>query len=424
MGKADTHVHTEYSGFQKLGIIKFPESVASPETQVDRARENGMDVVCITDHDETHGAFLAEKYAQQKYDDIQVVPGEEVTTADGEIIGLYLTERVPDMLSIEETIDIIREQGGLTIAPHPFSFHVPGLKERVLDIDIDGFEVINGGHPDAYTNMFARLVMDRYPGRWCETSGSDAHSVYTTGYNWTEFPGSTADDLRKAILNKTTKACGTAAPVFGQVQWSVDVVIGGQKLLLKSLKGRLKNVPKDHLIEKINSISDLKKATGIFAGMLYVIPPISFIGTSLSVSYLNKGAAKMTSKIPDRMELIDQIIKEVDAGGGPGKCRPKYLDNITESPLAEYQGLPFKVPFKQMGRMKEQRWSRRPSRSASTSLPGSRGTSWMPSMRSYGRCILDTAAASAGGRCAAHGPQWTDRTRSSGRPARPRRSTR
>lgn len=424
MGKADTHVHTEYSGFQKLGIIKFPESVASPETQVDRARENGMDVVCITDHDETHGAFLAEKYAQQKYDDIQVVPGEEVTTADGEIIGLYLTERVPDMLSIEETIDIIREQGGLTIAPHPFSFHVPGLKERVLDIDIDGFEVINGGHPDAYTNMFARLVMDRYPGRWCETSGSDAHSVYTTGYNWTEFPGSTADDLRKAILNKTTKACGTAAPVFGQVQWSVDVVIGGQKLLLKSLKGRLKNVPKDHLIEKINSISDLKKATGIFAGMLYVIPPISFIGTSLSVSYLNKGAAKMTSKIPDRMELIDQIIKEVDAGGGPGKCRPKYLDNITESPLAEYQGLPFKVPFKQMGRMKEQRWSRRPSRSASTSLPGSRGTSWMPSMRSYSRCIQDTAAASAGGRCAAHGPQWTDRTRSSGRPARPRRSTR
>lgn len=424
MGKADTHVHTEYSGFQKLGIIKFPESVASPETQVDRARENGMDVVCITDHDETHGAFLAEKYAQQKYDDIQVVPGEEVTTADGEIIGLYLTERVPDMLSIEETIDIIREQGGLTIAPHPFSFHVPGLKERVLDIDIDGFEVINGGHPDAYTNMFARLVMDRYPGRWCETSGSDAHSVYTTGYNWTEFPGSTADDLRKAILNKTTKACGTAAPVFGQVQWSVDVVIGGQKLLLKSLKGRLKNVPKDHLIEKINSISDLKKATGIFAGMLYVIPPISFIGTSLSVSYLNKGAAKMTSKIPDRMELIDQIIKEVDAGGGPGKCRPKYLDNITESPLAEYQGLPFKVPFKQMGRMKEQRWSRRPSRSASTSLPGSRGTSWMPSMRSYSRCIQDTAAASAGGRCAAHGPPWMDRTRSSGRPARPRRPTR
>ena len=167
MGRADTHLHTEYSGFQKLGVIKFPESVVQPDKQVDKARENGMDVVCITDHDETHGAFLAERYARQKYDDIEVVVGEEVTTADGEIIGLFLTERIPDMLSVEETVDIIREQGGLVIAPHPFSFHVPGLKERILDLDIDGFEVINGGHPDKYTNMFARLVMDRYPGIRC-----------------------------------------------------------------------------------------------------------------------------------------------------------------------------------------------------------------------------------------------------------------
>lgn len=345
MGKADTHVHTEFSGFQKLGVIKFPESVAQPETQVDRAHDNGMDVLCITDHDEVHGAMIAQKYAQQKYDDIEVVVGEEVTTRDGEIIGLFLTERVPDMLSVEETVDIIREQGGLVIAPHPFSFHVPGLKERILDLDIDGFEVINGGHPDAYTNVFARLVMDRYPGRWCETSGSDAHSVYTTGYNWTEFPGRTADDLRRAILDKTTKACGTAAPVFGQVQWSVDVVLGGQKLMYRSLKGRLKNVPKDHLIEKINSISDLKKATGIFAGMLYVVPPLSFIATIASTSFLRKGAERMTKGIPDRLEFIDSIIREVDANGGPGHHRPAYLDERDENPLAAYEGLPFKLPF-------------------------------------------------------------------------------
>ena len=351
MGRADTHLHTEYSGFQKLGVIKFPESVVQPDKQVDKARENGMDVVCITDHDETHGAFLAERYARQKYDDIEVVVGEEVTTADGEIIGLFLTERIPDMLSVEETVDIIREQGGLVIAPHPFSFHVPGLKERILDLDIDGFEVINGGHPDKYTNMFARLVMDRYPGRWAETSGSDAHSMYTTGYNWTEFPGTTADDFRKAILDKTTKACGQAAPVFGQVQWSVDVVLGGQRMLDSSLKGKLRGVPEDHLIEKINSISDLKKATGIFAGMLYVVPPISFIATVLSTSFLKKGAERMTAGIPERMKAIDDIIKEVDANGGPGKHRPAYLNEVKDNPLAAYQGLPFNLPFK-VGRNK------------------------------------------------------------------------
>ncbi len=319
MGKADTHIHTKYSGFNKLGILKFPESVASPEKQVDMARENGIDVLCITDHDETAGAFIAEKYAHRKYDDIEVVVGEEVTTTDGEIIGLFLTEKVPDMLSIEETVDIIRSQGGLTIAPHPFSFHVPGLKEKIFDIDLDGFETINGGHPDAYSNMFARIIIDRYPGRWAEISGSDAHSMYTAGFNWTEFPGNTADDLRRAVLNRETVACGVPASVFGQVQWSVDVVIGGQKLLYKSLIGRLKNVPNDHLIEKINSITDLKKATGIFAGFLYVVPPMSFIATILSTSYLKKGAKKMIAKIPDRLSNIDKIIREVDANGGPGR---------------------------------------------------------------------------------------------------------
>ena len=320
MGRADTHLHTEYSGFNKLGIIRFPESTTMPEKQVDRMRELGMNVMAITDHDETAGAFIAQKYAKANYDDIEVIVGEEVTTADGEIIGLFLTEKVPDMLSVEETIDIIRSQGGLVIAPHPFGMHAPGLQERILDLDIDGFETINGGHPDAYANMFARIVMDRYPGRWAETSGSDAHSVYTSGYNWTEFSGNSADDYRRAILNKSTVAVGKPAPVFGQVQWSVDVVLGGQRLMYKSLFGKLKNVPHDHLIEKINSITDLKKATGIFAGMLYVVPPLSFVATILSTSYLKKSAGDMTPWIPDRLAEIDRIVKAVDARGGPGTC--------------------------------------------------------------------------------------------------------
>ena len=99
MGKADTHVHTEYSGIARLGALKFPESVTTPEQQVDRARKNGMDVLCITDHDEIIGAFKAREYAKQ-FDDIEVVVGEEVTTADGEIIGLFLNERVPDRKSV------------------------------------------------------------------------------------------------------------------------------------------------------------------------------------------------------------------------------------------------------------------------------------------------------------------------------------
>ncbi len=320
MGRADTHVHTEFSGFSKLGIMKFPESVTSPEKQVDNARRNGMDVLGITDHDETCGAFVAEKYAR-KYDDIEIIVGEEVTTADGEIIGLFLNERVPDGLPVEETIDIIRSQGGLTIAPHPFSFHVFGLKEKIFELDLDGFETINGGHPDSYSNSFAKMVMDRYPGRWAEMSGSDAHSTYTAGYNWTEFDGTTADEFRKAILNKTTRSVGVPAPVFGQVQWSVDVVFGGQKLLYKSLIGKLKNVENDHLIEKVNSINNLKKATGIVAGCMYLVPPITFIATILSTVFLKKGAADMEKRMSERMDRIDNIIAEIDMERKScGKC--------------------------------------------------------------------------------------------------------
>ena len=312
MGKADTHLHTQYSGFSKLGVMKFPESVISPAMQVDKGRKNGMDVIAITDHDETRGAFIAQEYAK-RFNDIEVIVGEEITTHDGEVIGLFLTERIPEDLPIEETVDIIREQGGIVIAPHPFSYHVFGLKERILTLDIDGFETINGGHPDAYSNKFARLVMDKYPGRWADMSGSDAHSLYTSGYNWTEFEGATAEDFRKSILNRTTKAAGMPAPVLGQVQWSIEVALGGAKLLRKALRGKLEPVEDDHLIEKILSVNDLKKVTGIFAAYAYTTPWMAGLATVLSTAWLAKGARKMNAQIPQRLEEVDRIIKEYDA---------------------------------------------------------------------------------------------------------------
>jgi len=312
MGKADTHLHTQYSGFSKLGVMKFPESVISPQMQVDQGRKNGMDVIAITDHDETRAAFIAQEYAK-KFDDIEVIVGEEITTANGEIIGLFLNEKIPEGLPVGETVDIIRSQGGLVIAPHPFSYHVFGLKELILRLDIDGFETINGGHPDKYSNKFAKMVMDRYPGRWAELSGSDAHSLYTSGYNWTEFEGTTAEDFRKSVLNRTTVARGEPAPVLGQVQWSIEVALGGAKLMRKALFGKLEPVEDDHLIEKILSVNDLKKATGIIAAYAYTTPWMSGLATVLSTAWLNRGARKMDKGIPERLENIDRIIREYDA---------------------------------------------------------------------------------------------------------------
>ena len=319
MGKADTHLHTQYSGYSRLGVMKFPESVISPEMQVDKGRENGMDVIAITDHDETRAAFIAQEYAK-RYDDIEVIVGEEVTTRDGEVIGLFLNERIPADLPIGETIDIIREQGGLVIAPHPFSYHVFGLKEQMLVLDVDGFETINGGHPDSYSNRFAKIVMDRYPGRWAEMSGSDAHSLYTSGYNWTEFEGTTAEDFRRSVLNRTTKAAGVPAPVLGQVQWSLEVALGGAKLIRKALRGQLVQEPDDHLVEKILKVNDLKKVTGMLAAYAYSTPWMSGLATVLSTAWLARGARKMNAQIPQRLAEVERIIEEYDAGRD--RCLP------------------------------------------------------------------------------------------------------
>ncbi|MGI5965005.1 MAG: PHP domain-containing protein [Candidatus Methanomethylophilaceae archaeon] len=312
MGRADTHVHTIYSGIARFGVLKFPESVVSPEKQVDNARKNGMDVLCITDHNETYGAFAAQKYAK-KYDDIDVIAGEEVMTSDGEIIGLFLNERVPEGLTAEETVDIVRSQGGLTIAPHPFSTHVCGLQEKMFEVDIDGIEVINGGHVDPYSNAFAKTVAERYPGRWAQISGSDAHSRCTSGYNWTEFEGNTAEDFRKAVLNRTTVPVGTPAPVLTEVQWSMEVVYGGQKLMAKSLMGKLPDEHENHIIEKINSITALKKVAGIVGGMVYLVPFVSMIGTVLSTSFLKKTAKKANAEADKRLAIIDEMLSQQSA---------------------------------------------------------------------------------------------------------------
>ncbi len=84
---------------------------------MDHARRKGLNVLCITDHDSIGGAVVAQEYAK-RFDDIEVVVGEEISTADGEIVGLWLTEEIPPGLSAEETIRRIRSQNGIVIAPH------------------------------------------------------------------------------------------------------------------------------------------------------------------------------------------------------------------------------------------------------------------------------------------------------------------
>ena len=85
-GKADLHVHTKYSGVHKMGPLRFPESVSDPVDVVKKAKAAGMDVVCITDHNSVTGAHRAVRDCKD-IKDIGIVIGEEVSTADGEVLA-------------------------------------------------------------------------------------------------------------------------------------------------------------------------------------------------------------------------------------------------------------------------------------------------------------------------------------------------
>ena len=296
ISKADTHVHTFYSGTTNYKVLRFPESVASPETQVDCARKHGMSVVCITDHSEIKGAFRAEKYART-LKDIDVVVGDEIMTADGEVIGLWLNEFIKPEMSAEETIDEIRSQGGIAIAPHPFSFYVRCLRHKINELDLDGIETINGGHVDGWTNNMAMGCFRDNPGRWAEIGASDAHSVYTMGYTWTEFPGEGEDDLRKAILSRTTKACGRPAPVFTQSQWSLQVVTDGMKMIIDRWLGKLDPDDDNPLVQKTLSLPPAKQAAALIGGGIYCTPPIPFLASWLATTWLKKQTTMLKNQL-------------------------------------------------------------------------------------------------------------------------------
>src|SRR5258708_40374255 len=105
--KLDMHTHCEYS----------PDSRTPVAVQALAIKAAGLDVVCATDHNTIEGALRLRELA----DGFRVIIGEEVSSRDGEIIGLFLEKAIPRDLSAEETIARIHDQGGLVSVPHPYT---------------------------------------------------------------------------------------------------------------------------------------------------------------------------------------------------------------------------------------------------------------------------------------------------------------
>jgi hypothetical protein len=202
--KADTHIHTTYS-----------DGLMTPEETIDYiATHTDLRVIAITDHDTAEGAFVAQAHAQRYASHLAVIVGQEVTTGDGDIVGLFLSKTLPPFDTAAEAIQAIHSQLGLAVAVHPFSRwntfnNMNGVGSKIFSLPFDAIEARNGFPANLISNPLT-IWLNRTSGQGLpELGGSDSHVPFTVGQNCTYFPGETAADLRRAIAHNQVRAGGS-----------------------------------------------------------------------------------------------------------------------------------------------------------------------------------------------------------------------
>jgi predicted metal-dependent phosphoesterase TrpH len=207
LGKADLHMHTTSS-----------DGAAAVQELLDYVAEQRMlDVIAITDHDVLDSSLWAyERRDQYPFD---IIPGVEVTSADGHVLALWVTQPIPRGLSLLETAAAVHEQGGVAILAHPFEVCVNvravwrylWQPEVLINAGIDGLEVHNAGTPTPGNNWMARRTAQRL--KLPMVANSDAHMLTSIGCGITRFQGRTAADLRSALVQGKTIAEGVSWPI-------------------------------------------------------------------------------------------------------------------------------------------------------------------------------------------------------------------
>ncbi len=203
--RADIHMHTN------LG-----DGWASPARVIEVATRKGLPLIAITDHDHLEGAKRVEDLLAKQNSPLQMITGVEVSTRQGHLLGLFVKKAPKAMHSVEESIDAIKEQGGLVVVPHPLGRLVPSLSRKKIDAllekgySIDGIEIFNPTPANASMRSTVRTANQQW--HFAETGGSDAHFWQHIGAAYTLFPGSTPEDFRCAIIEHNTRSGGQEIP--------------------------------------------------------------------------------------------------------------------------------------------------------------------------------------------------------------------
>jgi predicted metal-dependent phosphoesterase TrpH len=195
---ADFHIHTRFSRDSLLSEDKF----------IRVALQRGLTHVAVTNHNNVEGAIAVRDRAAELGVDGQltVILGEEVSTSDGEVVGLFLQRTIPPGLTADQTADEIHAQGGLVSVPHPFDpFRASHLRLAPLEGlaaagKIDMIEVFNSRVTFSRHNEQAAefAALHAIPG----IASSDSHSSVEVAMSFNALPAfTTADELRDGLVD-------------------------------------------------------------------------------------------------------------------------------------------------------------------------------------------------------------------------------
>lgn len=183
--KIDLHCHSEASADCSTPLVLFPA----------RCRERGVRIQAITDHNEIWGAqklqeIVEEEKVKKTGFPLTIIVGEEVSTTHGEIIGLFLQEKIPAGMSPKETVTAIKEQGGLVSLPHGFDpLKRWRLQPAALETVADQIDVV-----ETFNARISQLRWNQAAVDWSKlhglpmSAGSDAHTLADIGSAWVEVP--------------------------------------------------------------------------------------------------------------------------------------------------------------------------------------------------------------------------------------------
>jgi predicted metal-dependent phosphoesterase TrpH len=229
LGKADLHIHSGAGdGIPSVGeILEYVE------------RETALDLIAITDHDLVHGALEAGDLVAKGNYRFECIVGMEITTLEGHLLAYDLEKPIRMLLPLARTIQLVHEQGGFCVVPHPMSWLTRSLGYRGLqrimkdgreDVTLEGLEVLN---PTLAGKVIYEKVRHLNREYWHlpELGGSDAHSLEFIGSGHTVFPGRTAADFRRALKENTTHAGGR----FLNFEDHLDLMSIAGEQMLKSL---------------------------------------------------------------------------------------------------------------------------------------------------------------------------------------------